>query len=307
MRSLRLLVPSIALVLMIVLAGLLPAQNTIPSAGRRQPNAHKGQQNYRAAPRVQMVFRSTRKAEVDLRPEISKLGLAIRDQGNRGTCSIFATTFLIEYHTARTTSANNLQLSEEYLNWAKNRANNESKDGGFFTEIIAGYQGYGIVPSTEMPYQAAFHPNERPRPKVIHDGQVVTRFPFTFIKDWDNSKGMTAAELEKAKNQLRHGHPVATGIWWLRNVETVTVDGVPLLKEYPRSEENHKDASKNPMYDGHSIALVGFHEGQQFPGGGYFIFRNSFGTGFGDDGYGFLSFQYLRDYSNDAIAIEQEE
>ena len=31
------------------------------------------------------------------------------------------------------------------------------------------------------------------------------------------------------------------------------------------------------MFDGHSIDLVGFHEGKEFPGGGYFIFRNSFG------------------------------
>jgi C1A family cysteine protease len=61
------------------------------------------------------------------------------------------------------------------------------------------------------------------------------------------------------------------------------------------------------MYDGHSIDLVGFHEGKAFPGGGYFIFRNSFGPGFGHDGYGFVSFKYLRDYANDAICIERKE
>ncbi len=39
----------------------------------------------------------------------------------------------------------------------------------------------------------------------------------------------------------------------------------------------------------------------------YFIFRNSFGPGFGRDGYGFVSFKYMRDYSNDAICIELKE
>lgn len=57
------------------------------------------------------------------------------------------------------------------------------------------------------------------------------------------------------------------------------------------------------MFDGHSIDLVGFRESSKFPGGGYFIFRNSFGRSFGDEGYGFVSFQYLRTYANDAIAI----
>jgi C1A family cysteine protease len=298
MRPFRL--PAIAVLLLAVLSA--PAWAQKPTQARqRQPR------NYRAAPRNQIIFRYTGpKAEVDLRPEIERLGLGIRDQGNRGTCSVFATTFLIEYHTARQTKTNGLQLSEEYLNWAKNRANNENKDGGFFTEIIAGYKGYGIVPSTEMPYQAAFHPKhpDKPKPKVIHDGQVVTRYPFTFIKDWDNTKGMTAAELEATKNALRSGHPVATGIWWLENFETVTVGKVPLLKQYPRKDNA---GSNPPMFDGHSIDLVGFHEGSQFPGGGYFIFRNSFGTGFGDDGYGYVSFQYIRDYANDAISIEKKE
>ncbi len=31
------------------------------------------------------------------------------------------------------------------------------------------------------------------------------------------------------------------------------------------------------------------------------------GAGWGDQGYGFVSFQYIRDYSNDAIAIEEKE
>ena len=304
MRSLRLLVPGIAVLLLVALAGSASPQKKSGKVSSRQPT----QAQRRWAPRIQTVFRAAApKAEVDLRPEITKLGLAIRDQGTRGTCSVFATTFIIEYHEARTKSENGLKLSEEYLNWAKNAANKTNFDGGMFTDIIAGYQGYGMVPSTDMPYKAAFHPKEKPNKTVVATGKGFDRFPITFIKNWDNTKGMSAAELETTKNQLRHGHPVATGIWWLSNFETVTVDKVPLLKEYPRSDNQHKDASKNPMYDGHSIALVGFHEGKEFPGGGYFIFRNSFGTGFGDDGYGYVSFDYIRNYSNDAISIEKKE
>ena len=49
---------------------------------------------------------------------------------------------------------------------------------------------------------------------------------------------MTGAELQNVLATLRSGRPVATGIWWLTNFATVTVDGVPLLKDYPRSANN---------------------------------------------------------------------
>jgi C1A family cysteine protease len=290
----RLLIAGLAVAALAVLPGPASSQD------KEKP--------FRTAQRVQIRFQPSAPITpmVDLRPEIEKLGLAVRDQGeNRGTCSVFATTFLIEYQTARTKGVKNLDLSEEYLNWAKNRANKTDVDGGKFTDIIRGYQEFGMVPMRDMPYQAAFHPKnpDTPAKSVIASGKEFVRFPFTFIKQWDNQKGMSEKELEATKAALKAGHPVATGIWWLENFQTVTVDHVPLLKEYPRKDNNNSDPSKNPMFDGHSIDLVGFHEGKEFPGGGYFIFRNSFGPGFGHDGYGFVSFKYIRDYSNDAISI----
>lgn len=260
------------------------------------------------APRIEITFRPLAAISpiVDLRPEIARLGLAIRDQGDRGTCSVFATTFLIEYQTAHAQNQRNLDLSEEYLNWAKNRANKTEVDGGMFTDIIRGYQGFGMVPGKDMPNLPSFdaaHP-DAPRPAVVAIGKKFERFPITFIKQWDDQNGMSAQELEATKTALKAGLPVATGIWWLQNFETVTVGNVPLLKEYPRSDNRNSDPSKNPMFDGHSIDLVGFHESNEFPGGGYFIFRNSFGPKFGEDGYGFVSFQYVRDYANDAIYIQ---
>ena len=244
--------------------------------------------------------------EVDLRPGIEKLGLNVRDQGSRGTCSVFATTFLIEYHAARTQKLNGLDLSEEYLNWAKNQASKTDVDGGKFSDIIRGYQEYGMVPESDMPNEATFTPKHpaTPQKSLIAAGKSFSRFRFKFIKEWNNQKGMSDSELEATKAALRSGRPVATGIWWLAHFETVMVDQVPLVKEYPRSANRNSDASKNPMFDGHSIDLVGFHEGREFPGGGYFVFRNSFGPRFGHDGYGFLSFNYMRNYSNDALVIE---
>jgi hypothetical protein len=271
------------------------------------PSPLPGLGAYRPAPRVQVPFKlnAAIKPGVDLRPEIEKLGLAVRDQGTRGTCSVFATTFLIEYHAAQTQKMAGLDLSEEYLNWAKNQANKTDFDGGKFSDIIRGYQEFGMVPHNDMPNKAIFDPKHptTPAKPTIGAGKAFPRFRFEFIKEWNNQRGMSDKELDAVKAALRAGRPVATGVWWLAHFETAMVDQVPLLKEYPRSANKNGDASKNPMFDGHSIDLVGFHEGSQFPGGGYFIFRNSFGPRFGHDGYGFISFDYMRDYSNDAIVI----
>ena len=272
---------------------------------QQQPVVSELQRLYRPAAPVRIAFHPPIQLApmVDLRPEIEKLGLAIRDQGSRGTCSIFATTFLIEFRTSRDKNRENMDLSEEYLNWAKNQANHMDTDGGFFNLIINGYEQFGMVPLKQMPYESSFDSAHPPQPSQAARSHArnFPRYPIVFIKQWDNTHGPSDAEFQTIKNTLKSGNPVATGIWWLANFETVTVAGVPLLKYYPRSANSR---SNPPMFDGHSIDLVGYHEGPQYPGGGYFIFRNSFGPSFGDNGYGFVSFQYIREYANDAIHID---
>lgn len=53
------------------------------------------------------------------------------------------------------------------------------------------------------------------------------------------------------------------------------------------------------MFDGHSIDFVGYRASKKFPGEGYLIFRNSWGTSFGEQGYGYMSFEYAMKYTND--------
>ena len=263
---------------------------------------------YQPASRVQIPFQpsASLRPDVDLRPEIDRLGLAVKNQGNRGTCSVFATTFLIEYQAARAQKANGIDLSEEYLNWAKNQANKTDFVGGKFSDVIRGYEAFGMVAQSNMPGQPSFDPKHpaTPQKSIIAAGKTFPHFRFAFIKEWDNQNGMSDKELEATKAALRSGRPVATGVWWLNHFETVMVDQVPLLKEYPRSANRNADAAKNPMFDGHSIDLVGYQEGSEFPGGGYFVYRNSFGPRFGQGGYGFVSFDYMRNYANDAIVIQ---
>lgn len=242
---------------------------------------------------------------VDLRPQISQLGLAVRSQGHRGTCSVFAVTFLIEYMNAKfvggrpTVPPND--LSEEYLNTASNVASGEASDGDFFDRIDAGYQKFGIVGEKDMPYQGTYTPTLTLPQHLIDLGRSVLRLKPSFIKPWDNGRGATRAQLGQVLSTLDQGIPVAGGFWWpvqhawsRRNIGGVEVMATPEL--------NEKGIN---LKDGHSVALVGYRRDLNFPGGGYFVFRNSWGRLWGDHGYGYMPFEYVLRFANDLVAYQR--
>ena len=229
---------------------------------------------------------------VDLRPKIKTMGIGVRNQGGRGTCSVFAMTFLLEFMYAKNAGYKNPDFSEEYLNYASNLAINQFQDGGFFDALDLGYQTYGIVNESQAPYHNSYNPPYVASAAMLATGEAIApRFKTTFIKAWDVTTGLTPGELQGIEHTLDTGRPVAVGVRWPNSFQTETIHGIQLMKTPPA----------NGVFDGHSIDLVGYKASNSFPGGGYFIFRNSYGIGFGADGYGFMPFNYAKKYVNDAV------
>jgi papain like protease len=232
------------------------------------------------------------KPEVDLRPNIESMGIAIRDQGDRGTCSVFAMTFLLEYNYGKHFDFKKPDFSEEYLNDVKNLATGDDWDGGFFTDIDKGYQEYGIVNARLDPYKNTFNPKEKVSKALLTKGEEIKpRLKAHYIKDWDVKTGLKPKQLAAILSRLRSGIPVASGLRWPNTFETETIRGIPVMKV----------PGPSGVTDGHSIDFVGFRQCPHFPGGGYFIFRNSWGTSFQEDGYGYMPFQYAMKYANDVV------
>ena len=59
-------------------------------------------------------------ASVDLMPELERLGLTARVQGDRDNCSLFAVTGVAEFEVGRESQRRQPRLSEEFLIWAAN-------------------------------------------------------------------------------------------------------------------------------------------------------------------------------------------
>lgn len=235
----------------------------------------------------------------DLRPAIAHLGLTPRHQQNRPTCSVHALTFLLEYMAATRRGHNYGDLSEEYLNLVGNRAAGKTDDGDFFSVLEQGYRTYGIASETAFPYHATYDASLVPSAMVVQHAKLALasdRLVARFIKPWDRTKGPNEAQLAEVLEQLKANVPVAVGLWWpkLGTFQTTPVAGVDIVSDLG------KDPSGS-LQDGHSVVLVGYALQSQLPGGGYFIFRNSGGPDWGDHGYGYLSFEYVRKYANDLL------
>lgn len=248
-----------------------------------------------AYPIKPIVITLDNKPEVDLRPEAKALGVyQVRSQGSRGTCSVFAMTFLIDFMSAKHFGKKNADYSEEYLNYASNMAIGQKADGGFFDALDAGYQKYGDVPEAVAPYSATFNPNlTYPVAVTAQGAALMPKLKTHFIKQWDVSTGLTPAQLLGIIFQLKQGRPVAVGMRWPKDgkFKTENIFGVTMMTAPAPAD----------VFDGHSIAMVGYRVSDTYPGGGYFVFRNSWGNGFMDDGYGYMSFDYAKKYANDAV------
>lgn len=226
-------------------------------------------------------------ASADLRPAFTKWSLPLRLQGNRGTCSVFALTGAMEYAVAQRQQSGT-PLSVEFLNWASNQATANLNDGGFFSDLWAGYVAHGICSEVTLPYLPDYHAELKPDKKTRQRAQesVTAGLQLHWIKPWNVRTGLTETQFVHIKRTLSQGWPVCGGFRW------------------PKRERWQQDtlqfATPVEVFDGHSVLLVGFRDEPQQRGGGIFLIRNS-GGGVPD---GALTYEYVRAYMNDAVWID---
>ncbi len=263
--------PVLALAL---LAALSPPTPSVPADAAQAPAA---------TPLVEEAHRS---GSVDLRPELRRWGLVERRQGRRNTCSVFTVAGAIEFALARQ-RGQTPRLSVEFLNWASNKVNSDTADGGFFSDLWKGFAAYGICAETNMPYAAAFDPAVQPSTNALAEAGTRRSLGLRlhWIKEWDVQTGLTEPQLTEIRGTLGSGWPVCGGFRWPN--EAKWVEGVLQM------------CASNAVYDGHSVLLVGYRDDTAQPGGGVFLFRNTAGEG--RDGA--MPYAYARVFMNDAAWI----
>jgi hypothetical protein len=225
---------------------------------------------------------------VDLTAEFTRLGLIPQSQG-ADTCSLHAIASLAEFELAKREPGQKHERSTEFLIWATRKATGKDHDQAMFYEAVHGLNRLGICREALMPEVESGHGRHVPSPAALADAkQQSNRWKVHWIKRWDLKRPLDDLQLHAIKAALAHGHPVACGLRWPKQLK-----GYELLAVPP----------PNAVSDGHSIALVGYVDGPQ-ENGGVFLFRNSWGPHWGKNGYGSISYAYTRTYANDALWLE---
>ncbi len=214
------------------------------------------------------------------------LGLAAMVQGPRPTCSVFAMVHALQFALA-VRRHRPLQLSPEFLNWAKNAALNRSEDGGTFADLWAGFLAHGVCSYDSAPYHEHFNPGWSPTEDAIREGRTIRDegLELHWIKEWDPSRGLASREFGAILEALSHGTPVLLGTRWPKHL----AEDAAMVRWVPADQ----------VFDGHSVLLVGYEFGRAYEGRGRFLAIDS-----GSHGpLVHLSFRFVRTYSNDAAWI----
>ncbi|NLO90558.1 MAG: C1 family peptidase [Elusimicrobia bacterium] len=166
-------------------------------------------------PRPQIIERDGQKYEVfSMRPNMERSGITLRDQGNRGTCAIFAITLALEYEWTRRNFGKAVQLSPAYLFWAAQKRNfRNDDDGSALEQVVMGAKRYGICTEKLFPYDTATA-GQAPPSGADWDASKRAVFTAYWIKKQSRHSASSEDDNTAALMQaLKRNHPVVAGLF----------------------------------------------------------------------------------------------
>jgi C1A family cysteine protease len=214
-------------------------------------------------------------ASVDLRPWCSP----IENQGNLGSCTAHAGVGLVEYFERRAFNTY-LDASRRFLyKVTRNLLHWQGDTGAFLRSTMKSMVLFGVPPEEYWRYDIAHFDDEPPA------------FCYAFAQNYQTIQyyrldppGTTKSDLlNRVRQLLAAGLPAMFGFTVYSSISTVGSDGnIP----YPSAGEK--------VVGGHAIDVVGYDDGRTIgKQKGAFLIRNSWGTAWGDQGYGWLPYAYL--------------
>jgi C1A family cysteine protease len=227
---------------------------------------------------------TTLPASVDLRPWCSK----IENQGQIGSCTANAGAGVVEYFENRA-FGRYLDASRLFLyKVTRNFANISGDNGAFLRNTMGALVLFGVPPEEYWPYTD----------KTPDFDREPTAFCYSFAS---NYKGL---------KYLRHDNPSLTKEQVLVSVKKLLAAGIPSMFGFTvfGSINQAQTTGKIPfpcandrILGGHAVVAVGYNDSMIIKNPicgnttqGALLIRNSWGETWGEKGYGWLPYEYVR-------------
>lgn len=231
---------------------------------------------------IQEIGSSKVPTSVDFRPDASP----IRDQGLRGSCTAFAVSGILEYMIYRA-FGERFDASEIFLyNATKHLLGWEGDSGAYLRSTMKALRVFGVSPEDLWEYDEV-EIDQDPNPYAISAARNYNDINY-FRHDADESLNPICHAFS-IKKYLAAGIPSALGFYGYSDFNEGNNPGeIPI----PNPEASVRWA--------HAVGVFGYDDEKEIyhptigkTTQGAFIIRNSWGTDWGQDGYGWMPYEYF--------------
>jgi len=214
----------------------------------------------------------------------------IEDQGRTNSCTSQAASGLVEYlYRWATGDYNDFSRMFIYYN-ARKLLGWHGDTGAYIRTTFKAMRLFGVPPETEWPFDLSAL-DTQPQPYHYSYANNFKTMSYARLDSYRDDPGKIRSRIKQTVHMgfpVEFGFPVYSCIQKLQNF-VIPVPG-----------------SNDKLLGGHAVLAVGYHENVPYVDNqgqsqrGALIIRNSWGTGWGDQGYGFLPYWYIeRGYASD--------
>jgi C1A family cysteine protease len=199
--------------------------------------------------------------------DVKMLYCPILNQGNLGSCVAHASYALFYIISSGNMTLSRLQL---YLVGRATEGSSLTKDTGLTIRgVMKAISKYGLCNESIWPYVISNFANLAPL-TAFKNTYNLSKFKYTFIPQ----------NLNSIKQVLSSGSPIIFGIVVYSSFESSNASKYGVIPM--------PNISKEKNLGGHAILLVGYDDKSQT-----FKFQNSWGTSWGNSGYGWIPYAYV--------------